>query len=215
MATRYNQGVSVSSTRFTKAPMGEIQFSKFYGQPTHTTTFNGGDLVPIYCSEVLPHDTWSMSVDEVIRQATLQVPTMDKSIIDIFAYFVPNRVVNKSWVNVMGENTSSSWTAEPVSLAPLVDLDAAGRFDGVMQHIPVGSVADYYGFPTQQPIPIAVLESCHDLKFRGYLEIYNNYFRDQNYQPPVPYSKLNVYNGFLDGQTGSIDSLPIPFTGAS
>lgn len=211
MAKRYNQGVSVSSTRFTKAPMGEIQFSKFYGQPTHTTTFNAGDLVPIYCSEVLPHDTWSMSVDEVIRQATLQVPTMDKSIIDVFAYFVPNRVVNKSWVNVMGENTSSSWTADPVSLAPLVDTSGYTA-DGIMDQIPVGSVADYYGFPTQRPIPYDVLRSCHDLKFRGYLEIYNNYFRDQNYQPPIPYSKLNVYNGFLDSQSGSSNT-PIPFAG--
>lgn len=35
------------------------------------------------------------------------------------------------------------------------------------------------------------------MKFRGYLEIYNNYFRDQNYQPPIPYSKLNIYNGFM------------------
>lgn len=206
MAKRYNQGVSVSSTRFTKAPMGEIQFSKFYGQPTHNTTFNAGDIIPIYCAEVLPHDTWDMSVDEVIRQATLQVPTMDRSIIDIFAYFVPNRVVNKSWVNVMGENTSSSWTAEPVALAPLVD---SLYVDSFTNQIPVGSVADYYGFPTQQPIPLDVLRSCHDLKFRGYLEIYNNYFRDQNYQPPIPYSKLNVYNGFLDSNDNS--NPPISF----
>lgn len=213
MAKRYNQGVSVSSTRFTKAPMGEIQFSKFYGQPTHNTTFNAGDIIPIYCAEVLPHDTWDMSVDEVIRQATLQVPTMDRSIIDIFAYFVPNRVVNKSWVNVMGENTSSSWAAEPVALAPLVDtLYARGQ---IRNTIPVGSVADYYGFPTQQAIPLDVLQSCHDLKFRGYLEIYNTYFRDQNYQPPIPYSKLNVYNGFLVTGSGNAVNTPINFGGDS
>ena len=193
MAKKYNQGaVSVSSARFTKAPMGELEFSRMYAEPSHTTTFNAGDIVPIYCGEVLPHGTYSMDVESVVRQATLLVPSMDRAIIDIFAYFVPNRVVNKSWKNVMGENTSGSWIAPAVSLAPLAGVGTGNVV------IPVGSVADYYGYPTQRAIPNEVLQSCHDLKIRGYLEIYNNYFRDQNYQPPIPYSKLNVYNGFLD-----------------
>lgn len=204
MAKKYNQGVSVASTRFTKAPMGEIEFSRMYAEPAHTTTMNGGDIVPIYCAEVLPHDTFSIEVDEVIRQATLKVPSMDRAIIDVFAYFVPNRVVNKSWKNVMGENTSGVWNAPQVSLAPLVDMK--GSTQRAIQ-IPIGSVADYYGFPTQQPIPYEVLASCNDLKFRGYLEIYNNYFRDQNYQPPVPYRKLNVYNGFFDNNSIGYTSL--------
>lgn len=198
MAKKYNQGVTVASTRFTKAPMGELEYSRMYAEPSHTTTFNAGDIVPIYCNEVLPHDTFSVEVDEIIRQATLKVPSMDRAIIDIFAYFVPNRVVNKSWKNVMGENSSGSWTSPKVSLAPLVGSRyfSTNNQDGVQ--IPVGSVADYYGYPTQRPIPLSNLQMCHDLKFRGYLEIYNNYFRDQNYQPPIPYSKLNVYNGFLE-----------------
>lgn len=196
MAKKYNQGVTVASTRFTKAPMGEIEYSRMYAEPSHTTTFNAGDIVPIYCNEVLPHDTFSVEVDEIIRQATLKVPSMDRAIIDVFAYFVPNRVVNKSWKNVMGENTSSAWIAPKVSLAPLYDFN--GNPQASIQ-VPVGSVADYYGFPTQKPIPTAVLQACNDLKFRGYLEIYNNYFRDQNYQPPIPYSKLNVYNAFFQG----------------
>lgn len=191
MAKRYNQGVSVSNVRFTQAPMGEIEFSKMYGEPTHTTSFNAGHIIPIYCNEVLPHDTFSIDVDSVVRQATLKVPSMDRAIIDIFAYFVPNRIVNNSWKNAMGENTSAQWFPPKVSLAPL-----ARSVDGDIQ-IPVGSVADYYGFPTQQAIPNDVLCACNDLKFRGYLEIYNNYFRDQNYQPPIAYSKLNVYEGFL------------------
>ena len=101
MAKRYNQGVSVSNVRFTQAPMGEIEFSKMYGEPTHTTSFNAGHIIPIYCNEVLPHDTFSIDVDSVVRQATLRVPSMDRAIIDIFAYFVPNRIVNNSWKNAI------------------------------------------------------------------------------------------------------------------
>ena len=159
---------------------------------SHWTTFNAGDIVPIMCEEVLPHSSFSVDLDFVIRQSTVLVPSMGQMFVDVFSFFVPNRVVNKSWKMVMGENTSGDWTANEVSLAPLLGNEVNSSIQ-----IPVGSVADYYGYPTQMALPASVLRQCHDLKIRGYLECYNNYFRDQNYQPAIPSSKLNVYNGFL------------------
>lgn len=201
MSNRYNQGASIADvTRFAAAPGSDVQFSKMSSNPRVWTTMNAGDIVPIYCSEVLPRDSFSVDVDAVIRQTTLLTPTMDNMEVDIYAFFVPNRVVNRSWVNVMGENSSGTWTAPDVALAPLLSDD----YSEATLSIPVGSVADYYGFPTQAPIRAEHLKLCNDLKFRGYLEIYNEFFRDQNYQPPIPYSKLNVYEGFLNPSSGSV-----------
>lgn len=201
----YNQNaVSNGTTRFDAAPGSEVQFSKMTSNPRCWTTFNAGDIVPIYCAEVLPRDSFEVDLDAVVRQSTLLKPTMDNMEIDVYAFFVPNRIVNQSWAQVMGENSYGSWTARDVSLAPL-----CVSADGDVQ-VPVGSVADYYGFPTQQKIPNEVLVQCNDLKFRGYLEIYNQYFRDQNYQPPIPYSKLNVFEGFFRS-AGS----PVGFDGGS
>lgn len=191
MASKFRQSVNSSQTHFTSAPMGEIEFSRMTAKPQTITDFSAGDIVPVYCAEVLPHDTFDISIDFDIRQATIATPTMGRMMVDYYAFFVPNRIVNHSWKNVQGENTSGAWVAPEVSLIPLVDSNTASV------QIPVCSVADYYGFPTQRPISGAVLRQCHDLKFRGYLEIYNNYFRDQNYQPPIPYSKLNIFNGFF------------------
>lgn len=193
MASKYNQGVAVSSARFTKAPMGVLEFSRMTATPARTTTFNAGGIVPIYCAEVLPNDTFDIDINAIIRQATIKVPSLDRAVVDIDAFFVPNRIVNESWKNTMGENTSGAWVAPNVSLVPLYKSE----FSAGVQ-IPVGSVADHYGFPTQRPIPTAILSQMHDLKFRGYLSIYNNYYRDQNYQPPIPFSRLNIYNGFLE-----------------
>ncbi len=195
--SNYNQNaVSNGTTRFAAAPGSEVQFSKMTSNPRCWTSFNAGDIVPIYCAEVLPRDSFEVDLDAVVRQSTLLKPTMDNMEIDVYAFFVPNRIVNRSWPQVMGENSYGTWTARDVSLAPLCSSS-----DGDVQ-VPVGSVADYYGFPTQAAIPNEVLVQCNDLKFRGYLEIYNNYFRDQNYQPPIPYSKLNVFEGFFR-KTGS------------
>lgn len=214
MANKYtrvsNFGVE---SHFSEAVTGELAFSRMLSSPTELTTFNAGEIVPIGCFEVLPHDTFKVDLDFVIRQTTALKPTMGSMKVDFYAFEVPNRVVNDSFVNVMGENSSGSWTAPEVSLAPLVAASGSYTLPTTVQ-IPVGSLADHYGFPTQAAIPTSVLQMCHDLKFRGYVAIYNEYFRDQNYQPPIQLSKLNVYQNFfhvglatyIDGSSGTANS---------
>ncbi len=188
---RYNQAAVVSGvTRFDKAPQSGAEFSRMSENPRVLTSFNAGEIVPIACIEILPNESYGMSVQEVIRQTTIKTPTMGELIADMYAFFVPNRVVNTAWKNVQGENTSGSWNAPDVNCAPLYTGSDAVQ-------IPVNSVADYYQIPTQRPVPASVLGLMNDLPFRGYLAIYNEYFRDQNYQPPIPFSKANVYEGFL------------------
>lgn len=204
MQGKYVQSPSLdSSSRFSAAPFSDVEHSRVTKSPELLTTFNAGDIVPIYCREVLPGESVRMRVDSVIRQTTLLTPTMGSMFVDICAYFVPNRIVNESWNNVMGENTSSFWTAPEVELAPLYEYEG----DSASVQIPVGSVADYYGLPTQEAIPANVLSAMHDLEFRGYLAIYNEWFRDQNYQPIIPFSKLNVYEGFLLKKGTNLDNL--------
>lgn len=204
MSNYSNKPVVSSLTRFSAAPMSEVEFSRMHSDPVHLTTFNAGEIVPIYYAEVLPHDTFSIDLDFVIRQNTLLSPTMGNMDVDYYAFFVPNRIINHSWKAVQGENLSGQWIAPEVKLAPLVGSSSS---EPASFNIPVGSVADYYGFPTQGSIPKAILQQCNDLKFRGYLECYNSWFRDQNFQPPLPYSKLNVYEGFMRpvGTTISLD----------
>uniref|UniRef100_A0AAU8B8X1 Major capsid protein n=1 Tax=Dulem virus 179 TaxID=3145656 RepID=A0AAU8B8X1_9VIRU len=203
MANKFSRLVNGSeNVHFSRAMFGEVESSRMVATPVHLTTLNAGKLVPIYCREILPDETISMSFDFVLRQTTLLTPTMSNMVVDFYAFFVPNRIVNESWKTVQGENVSGSWVAPEVSLAPLVtDADTSVATVSV----PVQSVADYYGFPTQAPITKAVLKQCHDLKFRGYVMIYNEYFRDQNYQPPIPITYLNVYEGFFSSRNRWLD----------
>ncbi|UPW41863.1 major capsid protein [Peromfec virus RodF5_7] len=193
MSQHYSQGKSYAgAVRFSKASGLDPEFSRLTTDPEYQTSFNGGDIVPIYYREVVPNQAVKISFDFVMRQSTLITPTMGRLEARFYAFFVPNRVVNASWKNVMGENTANAWTAAAIDLVPLKTLTGGGT------SVPVQSVADYYGFPTQSPIPNRVLAQCNDLKFRGYLMIYNEFFRDQNYQSPIPFSKLNVFQGFME-----------------
>lgn len=201
MSMRYSRANEDFETHFSQAAVGEIQRSAFTVTKQEITTFDAGQLVPIYCGEVLPNDEWNFDMpNAVIRQLTPQVPTMGEMFVDFYAFFVPNRVVNDSWKAVQGENYNGSWVANDVTLATLMTGVSPGPGATGVQ-FPVGSIADHYGIPTQEYIPISVLRQMHDLKFRGYVHIYNEYFRDQNYQPPIPISKLNVGQFFItDGQ---------------
>ena len=195
MADSYVQKSNLTGeTHFTSSPTLDVDHSRMTATPLHLTTFNGGDLVPIYYKEILPSEEVDLTVDAVVRQTTMLRPVFGELDLDIYAFFVPNRVVNKSWVNTQGENSAGAGISPDVELAPLFipNPSSAGPVS-----VPVGSVADYYGFPTQKAIPADLLGQMNDLKFRGYVEIWNEYFRDQNYQAPIPYSKLNIYEGFM------------------
>lgn len=143
---------------FSKAMFSDAEHSRMIADPVHYTTFNAGCLVPIYCREVLPHQSLKIDIDFVIRQTTLLTPTMGKMRVDLYAFFVPNRVVNQSWKAVEGENYSGSWVPSSVSLAPLTV--GTGSVS-----VPVGSVADYYSFPTQAPLPKSVTNLAMTLNF--------------------------------------------------
>lgn len=205
MSNRYKQNTHFSGvTRFTQSPMAEVEFSKMTSPLRVITDMNAGDIVPILCIETLPHDTFEIDFDYINRLLSAAiVPTMGEMQMDLYAFHVQNRVVNDSWKNVTGENTSGFWSAPEVSLAPLKQ-----SLEGTTQ-IPVGSVADYYDLPTQAPIPNVILNQMNDLWARGYLSIYNEYFRDQNYMSPIPFSKLNIYNGFLDSVGTALDDISL------
>lgn len=212
MSSKYKQPNIASSVRFEKSPIADLEYSKMRVAPKTFTTYNAGDIVPIRCIEVLPHTTMKMSVDVINRLLSpITVPTMGAMQMDIYAFFSSIREVNDSWKNVLGENSSEYWTAPEVDLVPLYALRQTSDVK-----IPIGSIADYYGLPTQRPIKAEVLHNMSDTVFRQYAHIVNNYFRDQNYQPPIAFSKLNVYQGFLK-PTGSVipldpesDNLQIP-----
>ena len=198
MASTYKQSMPTGEAHFSASPESGLEFSRMTAVSRHITTINAGDIVPIYCKEILPSEELTLDLDSVIRESTMLLPVMGQLYVDFYAFFVPNRVVNKSWKEVQGENSAGVWSnVNEIELAPLAVVPESYEGSPLTVQIPVGSVADYYGFPTQQPIPVSVLAEMNDLKFRGYIEIYNEYFRDQNYQPPIPYSKLNVYEGFF------------------
>lgn len=175
-----------SNSRFAQAPQVDIQRSTFDRSSGHKTTFNAGKLVPIYVDEVLPGDTFEMKTSAIIRGSTPIFPVMDNANLDIYFFYVPNRLVWDHWKEFNGENTTSKWeqTVEysiPQMAPPLSSNTKAAGWEK-------GTLADYMGIPTlvgpgaSQTNPEYTV---NHLPFRAYCLIYNEWFRDQNLQDPV------------------------------
>jgi len=94
---------SVNLHQFAMIPKADIPRSSFKIQKTHKTTFNAGDLVPVYVDEIIPGDTFNLKMTAFARMATPLFPIMDNMHIDSFFFFVPNRLIWDNWQRFMGE----------------------------------------------------------------------------------------------------------------
>lgn len=166
---------------FSDAPVNlDLQRSKFQRNFNHKTTFKEGDLVPVYFDEVLPGDTFSVDSSFLIRMATPIFPVMDNAAIDLYFFFVPNRLVWDHWQQFCGENTSAPWTQTTEYQIPQI------RFNTLDEKFMFGatnySVMNYFGIPSCIGSNGLLVS---DLPNRAYRLIWNEWFRDQNIQLPV------------------------------
>lgn len=162
-----------TETHFSINPINlDIQRSKFVRPSTHKTTFNAGNLIPIYVDEVLPGDTFKMRMSSVIRMSTPIYPVMDNANMDVYFFFVPNRLVWEHWKEFFGENNNTHWEQPVEYEVPQITSPAGGWAKG--------TIADYMGIPT-----LISNISVQALPFRAYCKIWNDWFRDQNLKDPA------------------------------
>lgn len=165
----------------------DIRRSKFTRPSQHKTTFNTGDLVPIYVDEVLPGDTAIMDMSAIIRMSTPIYPVMDNAFCDIYYFFVPNRLVWEHWRELNGQNNTTFWEQPTEYEVPQVTAPTGGWAKG--------TIADYMGIPTKiENISISAMP------FRAYCLIYNEWFRDENLKQPA---NVNLDDTNQTGSNGS------------
>ena len=167
---------------FAQTVHADVPRSIFDRPFSHKTTFNCGMLVPLYVDEVLPGDTFDLRQSFISRLSTPIFPTMDDLIIELMAFYVPNRLVWDHWQELMGENTTGAWTpAQEPALVPVYEYAASGVTTTVSK-----KMGDYCGIPVGTDLskyPISALP------YRGIALIYNEWFRDENLQAPIPINK--------------------------
>lgn len=163
-----------ANSRFAVNPTNiDIQRSRFSRPHSLKTTFNVGDIIPIYVdSDVLPGDTYQMDTSKVVRMQTLLTPMMDNIYLDTYFFFIPHRLVWEHWKEFMGENNESAWLPVTEYTIPQIVAPSGGWSKG--------TIADYFG------IPIEVDGfSVSALPFRAYALVMNEWFRSTPLSDPL------------------------------
>ena len=168
-----------TDTHFGNIPTKDIRRSKFKMPFRHLTSFNTGDIIPIFHKEVLPGDTFQLNESMVIRMATPIAPVMDNAWIDTYYFFVPRRLVWEHWREFMGENNTDAWTQETEYRIPKIMPPRTGGQKGWIK----GTIASYLGYPIGKKG--GYLDACYP---RAYALIYNSWFRNENLSEPCEIS---------------------------
>lgn len=153
------------SSRFSRIPKADIQRSSFDRTHGHKSTFNAGDLIPVYVDEALPGDTFNMNATIFARLNTPIYPILDNLYMDIHFFSCPMRLVWDNFRKFMGEQVDPGDSIDYT--VPKVDVSGT---------VAESSLLDYMGIP----IGYTGSDDISALFARAYYRIYNEWYRDQN-----------------------------------
>lgn len=174
--TRIN---SAKQHQFAEVPHANIQRSTFDRSHGLKTTFNAGDLIPIFVDEALPGDSFSLNMTAFARLSTPIYPIMDNMFMDTHFFSVPVRLVWDGWQTFMGETTDiPDFTVSALTVPTITAPVTTGEAEL--------SLADYLGIPTK--VPELEYNALHN---RAYNLVWNEWFRDQNLQDSLTVDKSN------------------------
>ncbi len=168
-------------------------------------SLNFGYLYPTLVQEVLPSDVFECKSSYLLKFEPTLAPIMHKLDAYVYTFFVPHRLIWSNWESFISPgngNVKMSDMADfkspvmpyfNVSLAAqeLNNYPDTTKIDYRDKFFGVGSLADYLGagfdfHRANGSVDFQDLDfNLSQLPFRAYSLIWNEYFRDQNFQKPI------------------------------
>lgn len=169
------------------------------------TTYNVGDLVPLFAMHILPKDKITMNISSLVRTSSPPVePTMDYLVHDTYAFFYSNyniyedvndfdgadttpidfQLGSNPWTRFNGENPQGEFiqTAMTSLSRPLPTVSFEYPPGDTFQ-VTQTSLEEYLGNVTTSVSSFNT--QFIDSKYITYRAIWNEYFRDWNLQAPM------------------------------
>lgn len=185
------------NTLFNKAPTIKHARTRFDLSHEILTTCNTGEFVPVLTEFINPGETVDLSYSSLTRLETSLHQTMDNAYVEFAYFYTPLRILWTDFTKFEGEN-DDPWDQLTEYSVPQINLckdssSTGGRdvtIGSLLNHLllPAGS----YGNGKAEPYL-----SVEALSLRSVFEIYNQWYRDQNYDSVVYYSKGSL-NTFVD-----------------
>nr|DAO65569.1 MAG TPA: Major capsid protein [Microviridae sp.] len=151
--------------------------SRHYYEKNYKTTLNTGMLIPIYANELTqPGDTFKIDLSFIAREVTPLQPVMDNLYIQFFGFAVDWLDIWNDTKAFWGENTQGVWAQETEYFTPQIKIPANTK-------ITAHSLLAYFGWPQKKFAK--EFTTGGGLSVNAYCLTYNEWFRNQNYIPPL------------------------------
>ena len=163
----------------------EVNFPRYLHRYTvrHQTTFNLGDIRPIYINTlIMPGETIKMSVRQFYKLTTSLFPSMDTLHADIYAFADPYTNLWNHANEFFGEDLDNPQEVAPEYTIPQLILNPTDTVEP-------DDLLNALMFPYMESDETRNPISAERLSYNHYCNMYNWYFRDQNYIPKIPFSK--------------------------
>lgn len=154
----------------------------------HKTTFDIGQLIPIFTEDCVPGDKMRLGVEAVLRFQPLVAPIMHRIDAYVHFWFVPYRLL---WAGVTtgdGEGITPNWSDFITGGEDGTNTDTPPAFTpGSAPDTAKGTLWDYFGHPVGFYTTWAAAGGEPTLlprvwQWRAYNMIYNENYRDENLQ---------------------------------
>lgn len=158
-----------------------------YSQRRHTSG-NLGDILPIYVNMLVqPGDTISMSVRSFLKMTTSLFPSMDNICCDIYAFANDEQNTWTHEKEFRGEDQATPFEPLTEYTIPqfIIEPTDAIEHDDILHHLSVPQMEANKGtISTETRVNDIEVER---LTYNTYIDMYNTYFRDQNYIAKLPF----------------------------
>lgn len=165
--------------------------SSFDKSHSHTTTFDSGYLIPLMWDRVLPGDEKKIKYSGLARMSTPIHPVMDNANLDVWCFYVPDRLWWCHAKEFYGENKDASFNPDGEYVMPYLTPSQYAVVEGETdEHNGIGSLNDYFGFPfmgreraseRSEDVSLYCTAGLH----RSYQLIWNEWFRNSSIQPAL------------------------------
>lgn len=167
----------MSNFQFSQSPSADIPRSSFDRSSNVKLTADAGFLIPFYCDEVLPGDTFNLKANLFARLATPINPLMDNLYLDTHFFYCPTRLVVDNFEKMFGAQDNPGDSTDYL-FPKMVSVDTKYTEQ---------TIFDYFGLPTK----VSGVEHAR-APFDIYNLIINSWFKDQNLQDDLVVQKDDI-----------------------
>lgn len=164
----------------------------------HKTTCQFGQLIPILCKEVAPGDIWRCRTEILTRLLAMKSPIMHNVDVVTNFFYVPYRIIWDKYESWLTQSTGGRIDPNAPKQIPYVSFPNYAVFNNKLGLHTLGDYMNCHAFAVGSSGASDKEFNINMLPFLAYAKIFDEYYRDENQNEPLPEELWQLDGGLND-----------------